>query len=159
MRIDIEGEITMNELNELRVLLDNENVTVDRGLSKGIDLHHVLNIVFSDFNYGNFLRDKLVDTSIMIIINKIRLYYKHRKDLDLKMQFDDSISFMEKTFNLKINCSIEQFPNIRTLLNLKLTPHIQGLVPQNSTLFVEGQDDDTIKVTIVERGTGRQYTI
>ena len=75
------------------------------------------------------------------------------------MQYDDVISYMGKNFNLKISCSADQFPNIKSQLDLKLTPHIQGLIPDNSTLFLEGQDDDTLKIIVLERISGRQYPI
>ena len=160
MKVKLIGKITNEDIEQLKVLTNNDPVSLGKEPSKSLELHQVLSVVFEELKPGALLRDVIIEKTIEHIFLKIRSYFHEKREKDLTMEVDDEIDFLGKKIMLKISCHVDQFPGIYKQIEVKLTPHIQGIIPDGSTLIVRGQDDRiSINILVIEKGSGKEYSL
>lgn len=86
-------------------------------------------------------------------------YFKDKKHIESQVVLDKIISYGRKSFTVCITCHYEHVVQIEKQVEFVITPFVMRKVPDGSRFFVSGQKDKSIKVTVLERGTGKQYPI
>lgn len=155
-RIKVTCNLSKPEIDEINVLCINERVSIDVLETKSLDAHHVLELVFTDFSPLSFVRDAIFSLALDKIVKAIRKIASESK-ADCEVEYDDFFECMGKKFFLKIVCNIDQVEYIKSELDIKLSPRLQGIIPDESTLYVRGTLGNPITILVVEKTTGKQY--
>jgi len=111
----IQGDITQNEIDELVLELDNDDLVIDKLLTKSQTPQDFLNLVFNDFNAISFTRDfvlgGLLTASWKIISSVVEKLRKKNKaiknvcyEIEIKIENEQSkfLIFVESPENFEM---------------------------------------------------------
>ncbi|KUK99391.1 MAG: hypothetical protein XE08_0047 [Parcubacteria bacterium 32_520] len=105
MELLINGKFTDQELNELKEEFREQNITVDRYFTKGIEAEEIIRVLLRDFDLYTFLRDGILFTSLASICKKTIEWIKNKKK-DSNIQIEAQLGFKIKDKEIVINLSI-----------------------------------------------------
>jgi len=155
----IRGNISDDEFDEIKKAFEPVGITVDRPINKAEWAQDALHFVFSDFSAVSYIRDGLLTLAQAKVLKRVWAYSKKKNREDCEVSFDKTIRYANKTFTIVITCHFNHIETIDTQIDFVLTPTILRRIPTGSRFYVQGHENQTIKIIVVERGTGRQYPL
>lgn len=158
IKVRVSGDISLQEVNEIKEYFIGDPIQLTIQKTKSQATTEIIELIFSDLSPIAFIRDTVIGITLERIIVAISNVVKNNKLKNLTINYNDQITLMGKTFFLNITCLINQVANIRTQIMFKLTPYVQGLIPDQSVLIVKSNHDDTLKI-IIREPSGSEYSI
>jgi hypothetical protein len=157
--VRISGKVDDGELDFIKEAFKPIGIKVERSLNKAHLIDETIRLVFSDFNAVDYIRDSLLGTVHLAILKRILDYFKTKRRQDCETSFNKIITYNGKSFTVYITCHYNHISTIPDQINLILTPFVLDNIPTGSLFYATGQEDQTVKITVVERGTGKQYRL
>lgn len=155
----IHGNVAEDEFDAIKKDFETVGITVDRPINKAEWAQDALHFVFSDFSAVSYIRDGLLTYAQYKVLERVWAYFKKKNRNDCKVSFEKSKTHLGKNFTIMITCHYDHIATIDIQIDLVVTSTILLRVPTGSLFYVEGQEDQTIKVIVLERGSGRKYPL
>lgn len=153
------GKISKKDFEVIEHAFAPTGIEVSRPLNKADLVDETLRLVFSDFSVVSYIRDGLITAAQAQILHSVYKYLINRRKIDRQVSFDKTISHGNKIFTILITCDYAHIDTIENQIAIILTDAVLDKCPNGSRFFVTGQDDMSIKVSVIERGSGKQYPL